>query len=54
MTDETDLPNPRTLLTDLESRQEELLRMLDELEERTRQALARLSIHEPPKETKAA
>ena len=36
-----------TLLADLESRQEELIRLLDDLEERTKQALARLSICDP-------
>lgn len=34
-------PDPRTLLADLESRQDELLRLLDELEQRTKQALER-------------
>lgn len=34
-------PDPRTLLSDLESRQDELLRLLDELEQRTKEALAR-------------
>lgn len=33
----------RTLLADLESRQDELLRLLSDLEERTKQALAQLS-----------
>lgn len=52
--------NPKTLLADLESRQDELLRLLDELEERTRQAIAQLSPaasarpNVPPSDLKAA
>jgi hypothetical protein len=38
-----DLPTPANLLADLESRQDELLRLLGELEERTKQALANLT-----------
>lgn len=37
-------PNPKHLLADLESRQDELLRLLDELEQRTKQALAQLTV----------
>lgn len=38
-----DVPFPTNLLADLESRQDELLRLLTELEERTKQALASLT-----------
>ena len=47
MSEQPEGPNPRTLLADLESRQEELLRLLDDLEQRTKQALARLSVVDP-------
>jgi hypothetical protein len=47
----TERVDPKTLLADLESRQDELLRMLDELEQRTKQALAQLSPAVPPKPT---
>jgi hypothetical protein len=43
MSDQSEAANPRTLLADLETRQEELLRLLDDLEQRTKAALARLS-----------
>lgn len=39
----TDASTPANLLADLESRQDELLRLLGELEERTKQALANLT-----------
>ena len=41
--------DPKTLLADLESRQDELLRLLDELEERTKQAIAQLAPAAAPK-----
>lgn len=47
-------PDPRTLLADLESRQDELLRLLDELEQRTKAALARHNFVEPAATPKAA
>lgn len=47
MSEQPEGPNPRTLLADLESRQEELIRLLDDLEQRTKQALARLSVVDP-------
>lgn len=43
MTPEAPTSNPTNLLADLESRQDELLRLLGELEERTKQALANLT-----------
>lgn len=39
----SEVPSPKNLLADLESRQDELLRLLGELEERTKQALANLT-----------
>lgn len=46
MTDSQPVP-AKTLLADLESRQEELLRLLGDLEERTKQALAQLAAAPP-------
>lgn len=52
--EQPDRANARTLLADLESRQEELLRLLDDLEQRTKAALTRLSVCDPKAAPKAA
>jgi hypothetical protein len=47
-------PNPGNLLAELESRQDELLRLLDDLERRTKEALARFNVVDVAGNVKAA
>jgi len=54
VTEQPDRTQARTLLAELETRQQELLRLLEELEMQTKQALARFSVCDPATLDKAA